>query len=174
MAGLWAPTRPTRRRLGIEGQIVTTNDGGATWSKQVVPWLPFAVAFADSQHGWVAGAKRGLDAAFETVILSTSDGGTSWAEQDVSTIGQQHLEQVCFMDDTRGYAVGWPGAFVLATNTGGIAPPATAASGVDDGAWYNSPKAVMLTATATVNPVTPRSLPRSTAAHHRQQSARSR
>lgn len=61
---------------GVPGsQILHSSDGGKSFSFQSTGQrLPlFAVAFADSQHGWACGAMG--------VILHTSDGGRTWSAQ---------------------------------------------------------------------------------------------
>jgi photosystem II stability/assembly factor-like uncharacterized protein len=62
-------------------QIMGTRDGGRTWSRPLaVPGLtfqgPYAIAFVDASHGWVAGPIGGHGA-----ILATTDGGGTWTRQ---------------------------------------------------------------------------------------------
>jgi photosystem II stability/assembly factor-like uncharacterized protein len=64
-----------------------------------------AVQFADSGHGWVAGAGR---------IMATSDGGASWTRQYA---GPANLDQVDFIDSEHGWAAG--GDTLLRTVNGG-------------------------------------------------------
>ena len=61
------------------------------------------------------------------------------------------LHGVCFVDATHGWAVG-TGGCIFATNTGGVAPPRTVASGAVEW-WVNHPVLITLSATATTNPV---------------------
>jgi photosystem II stability/assembly factor-like uncharacterized protein len=63
--------------VGEFGVILTTNDGGRTWTPQKSPvgTTLFGVHFADAQHGWATG--------IEQVLLRTTDGGETWATTDV-------------------------------------------------------------------------------------------
>jgi photosystem II stability/assembly factor-like uncharacterized protein len=55
-------------------EILTSEDGGATWRTQAkVPASLYAVRFADASNGWAVG-----DAA---LIYHTRDGGATWTEQ---------------------------------------------------------------------------------------------
>ena len=61
--------------------LAGTPDGGRTWRPAVrVPGLtshgPYAIAFVDASHGWVAGPIGGHGA-----ILATSNGGGTWTRQ---------------------------------------------------------------------------------------------
>ena len=87
----------------INGAVVATSDGGATWKRQTVPsgtdWLS-SVDFADLSHGWAV--VRGTDA-----ILTTSDGGATWALKNAPTGGlPQYLYGVAFADPQHGLVVG--------------------------------------------------------------------
>lgn len=63
--------------VGEFGVILTTIDGGKTWTPQKSPvgTTLFGVHFADAQHGWATG--------IEQVMLRTTDGGETWAKIDV-------------------------------------------------------------------------------------------
>ncbi len=104
-----------------------------------------AVSFSDATHGWAVG-----DGA---TILATSDGGATWTRQGWEATNTP-LYGVASVDDLHAWAVG--GSFVgtiLATNSGGIAPPSTVASGAVDRVWYNHTLSITLTASAGANPV---------------------
>ena len=55
------------------GYVVKTEDGGETWTKQVVTqdaeWIPYGIGFLDEQHGFVGGSTSGYE---------TRDGGKTW------------------------------------------------------------------------------------------------
>lgn len=84
--------------VGTYGNILHTDDGGASWVRQASPTTEplFSVQFVDAQHGWALG-KSG-------VIVATSDGGTTWAVQESGT--KNLLSKLYFIDAQRGWAVG--------------------------------------------------------------------
>ena len=63
-------------------EIFRTTNGGRTWKGSVILALrgadprPFALAFADPTHGWLATVREGRAA-----IFATTDGGQSWIAQ---------------------------------------------------------------------------------------------
>ena len=65
--------------VGEFGVILTSSDGGLTWSGQDSPVESslFGVPFTDQQHGWAVG--------LESTLLVTVDGGISWKKQEVQT-----------------------------------------------------------------------------------------
>ncbi|MBU0691429.1 hypothetical protein KKC97_14315 [bacterium] len=46
---------------GLHGTLLRTSDGGETWERipMEANWDFWAVAFADSLHGWIAGGESG-------------------------------------------------------------------------------------------------------------------
>jgi hypothetical protein len=96
--------------VGVDGTILVTGDGGATWAAQAsgTDGSLHGVAFADAQRGWTVG-DRGT-------ILATGDGGTTWTAQASGT--DADLSGVAFFDARRGWAVGF-GSPILATGDGG-------------------------------------------------------
>jgi len=100
--------------FGFQGEkvaIVATTDGGTTWqdeSPSQVHASLYAVAFADSQHGWAVGR-------FGT-MLATDDGGGNWHRRNAGTGGSLH--DVAFADSEHGWVVGASG-LVLSTSNGG-------------------------------------------------------
>jgi photosystem II stability/assembly factor-like uncharacterized protein len=65
--------------VGEFGVILTTMDGGLTWTSQPsgVGTTLFGVHFADAERGWAAG--------IESVLLHTKDGGATWQPQEVAS-----------------------------------------------------------------------------------------
>ena len=55
------------------GYVVKTDDGGDSWTKQVVTkdenWIPYGIGFIDESHGFVGGSTGGYE---------TRDGGATW------------------------------------------------------------------------------------------------
>ncbi len=105
---------------GWNGLIVATDDGGATWRRQVSGTQSeiTGVSFVDPRHGWAVG--------FAGTILATVDGGATWKPQD--NPGGDYLA-VSFVDRSHGWAVGNCGV-ISATADGGatwtiqVPPPA--------------------------------------------------
>jgi photosystem II stability/assembly factor-like uncharacterized protein len=67
--------------LEVHGFLVTSADGGATWTEDVLGsspslLMPWSVAFTDPQRGWVMGRDPGA-------VLTTTDGGATWASSKV-------------------------------------------------------------------------------------------
>jgi photosystem II stability/assembly factor-like uncharacterized protein len=80
---------------GLESDLVSTNDAGATWSRTTIPVLPKdygvsdserfstresaeTVAFVDSLHGWTNVTFAGDNTGASGLLLVTSDGGRTW------------------------------------------------------------------------------------------------
>src|SRR5688500_1065101 len=61
--------------VGERGIVVTSDDGGASWTQSPVPVSSTltAVSFAGAQRGWAVG--------HDGVILHSADGGRSWIRQ---------------------------------------------------------------------------------------------
>ena len=141
------------------GAIYATTDGGATWAPQNLG-APYAtkyvlrrVSFADALHGWAVGTQFD-DWSWRpsrALILATTDGGAHWSPQDIGSTYSAVIG-LSPVDAARAWAVGWGGG-ILATRTGGVAPPRVTATGIEQGGWYSSALSITLRATATVNPV---------------------
>ncbi|MBL8506399.1 MAG: hypothetical protein JNJ51_08580 [Methylobacillus glycogenes] len=66
--------------VGFNGSIITTADGGQTWTPQSSGTnneLQSVFFTANGQHGWVVG--------FGGTILATRNGGASWSQQNSGT-----------------------------------------------------------------------------------------
>ena len=96
--------RRRRPRLG-GGAILSTNDGGQTWTERDTgttnDWK--GITFADANHGWVFGGQN---------LAATADGGQTWT---VSTLPLSYLG-LTFADPDHGWAVGFS---ISATSDGG-------------------------------------------------------
>ena len=101
----------------LDGSVLSTADGGATWARRSLPppsgipstkrpdgsfppsWQFNAVHFVDRDHGWAVGP--------EGMILATTDAGRTWAYQGNQAFGE--LTAVRFTDPDHGHAVGYLG-----------------------------------------------------------------
>ncbi len=99
--------------IGDVGFIISTKDGGSTWTRykdKKIGFEPlFDVCLVGAKSGWIVG-KRG-------VILHTNDGGVTWEKQKSGT--QNDLMTVKFINDKQGTAAGSYGT-ILQTNDGGV------------------------------------------------------
>jgi len=114
--------------VGSPDLILSTDDGGATWTKHDPPpinehqgpsnadglaskWAFSDVDFTDARTGYLVGAGG--------AILATSDGGATWVWRGDKRYGQLH--KVSFADPKHGSAVGEarPSFVMIATADGG-------------------------------------------------------
>ena len=83
---------------GKRGVVLSTTDGGASWSVTTQRTIRGAkdVMFVDRAHGWAVG-NRGT-------ILRTTDGGGSWARMAMNNklITTSALSRVSFSDQLHG------------------------------------------------------------------------
>ncbi|MEM6396027.1 MAG: YCF48-related protein [Bacteroidota bacterium] len=79
---------------GDSGLVLTTSDGGATWTELTTPTSESLqdLFFLDKQTGYVCG--------FGAVIIQTSDGGDTWTEM---TTDQQDLFRAIDFNSTSGF-----------------------------------------------------------------------
>ncbi len=98
--------------------VLHTTDGGATWKLQDTAGMPgflWAVSFADSLHGWVAGDVA-TGHTMAGIVVATDDGGATWHEQVRGPAGSD-FRAVAFLDAKDGCVAG--GRLVLTTASGG-------------------------------------------------------
>jgi photosystem II stability/assembly factor-like uncharacterized protein len=95
---------------GQNGLILSTTDGGTTWTKQVSGTSNNLnrVFFIGHSKGWAVGDSL--------TILKTINGGTTWESQ--SSPANRSLRGLFFIDSTRGWTVGDSGT-ILRTVDGG-------------------------------------------------------
>jgi len=116
--------------------VLTTRNGGATWSQQNLSSESGAaglhVTFTDSSHGWVVCG---------STVLATVDGGRHWWTQRAGS----EVRAVAFADVSQGWAVAetadWTlgGGGILTTTNGGFGlAPVTTVSGADL-LWHKRP-----------------------------------
>jgi photosystem II stability/assembly factor-like uncharacterized protein len=99
--------------VGEFGVILTTSDGGQTWSAQQsgVETTLFGIDFVDSERGWAVG--------IESVLLHTTDGGATWSQQTVST--EKDFVLALYDVDVEGkygWAIGDSGLLLRTTDGG--------------------------------------------------------
>lgn len=102
--------------VGHDAQVLTSNDGGATWSKQFedlsreAPLLD--VAFLDAQHGFAVGAYGAL--------LETTDGGQHWQDvaERLDNPDQLHLNGIAEVRDAGLFIVGEQGSMFRSADHG--------------------------------------------------------
>jgi hypothetical protein len=102
--------------VGAGGLVLTTNDGGFTWTAPAgalpdaaASDLDFRAVAALGSHVWIAGAPG-------TCVFHSPDGGQSW--QVFRTEQTVPLRSLHFIDEYRGWAVGSLGT-ILHTRDGG-------------------------------------------------------
>jgi photosystem II stability/assembly factor-like uncharacterized protein len=97
----------------IGGTILTTTDGGKTWTEQLSAemsgqYVGDQVYFVDKNHGWALcfGSEDHLG-----VILRTKDGGRLWEIEISELDGKPFLgiKDIYFLDENHGWAVGMAG-----------------------------------------------------------------
>jgi photosystem II stability/assembly factor-like uncharacterized protein len=96
---------------GMDGIIIQTRDGGATW-KRLTPKTDFTIYAVTviNERGWAAGGKGSY--------LLSSDGGTTWQFREDELGTKFWLRDMAFGDDQHGWIVGAAG-LILATDNGG-------------------------------------------------------
>lgn len=120
--------------VGDQGVILTSADGGDSWTPQVsnVSGVTLrSVFFTSEADGWIVGSSN--------TILSTSDGGSTW--NTVSTGGTSPaFNDVFFSSPSTGYIVGVNGTagFSKRTTNGGASWATTAVSGPLESVHFTS------------------------------------
>ncbi len=106
----WIVGSVSRGENVVDGLVLATDDGGATWRRQQTPTRTelIDVDFDDERRGWIVGANG--------KILFTNDGGATWKAQRSNTTAA--LYNVEFRNERVGWAVG-EGGMILRTTDGG-------------------------------------------------------
>lgn len=104
--------------VGNQGAILTTQDGGESWSAQSIGRSTSlqAVIFADMQNGWLLENITGYNGVGR--IHHTNNGGSSWSQQYQGT-AYTYLYGLSFLNENRGWVVGSKGV-ILYTDDGGV------------------------------------------------------
>lgn len=99
--------------LGANGQLITSGDGGVSWSpaiRRAVDTLTSVGFSDDGERGWTVGLSGS--------VLRTDDGGKSWHRQPKGAAGSLGLLHVS-VDGMKAWAVDVEGKRVLQTTNGG-------------------------------------------------------
>jgi photosystem II stability/assembly factor-like uncharacterized protein len=98
--------------VGQRGQVLLSDDQGATWRQAKVPTraLLTAVYFHDARLGWAVG--------HDETILRSEDGGETWTRTHVAPDKEQPLLDVWFKDAESGFAFGAYGTILASTDGG--------------------------------------------------------
>ncbi len=83
---------------GAGGGMRFSVDGGKTWRDHRLSNQMFGAFLLDSLRGWIAGK--------EPVVYYTSDGGLTWQLKNCGIEEEDELDDIWFIDDTTGFAVG--------------------------------------------------------------------
>ena len=112
--------------VGANDTILSTKTGGRTWKVlqggiigavgDDEATMYNAIQFLDESTGWIAGVHVVPQISQNSVIQKTTDGGQSWVNQETGT--EDVLEDIFFVDDKHGWAVGENG-LILYTSNGG-------------------------------------------------------
>jgi photosystem II stability/assembly factor-like uncharacterized protein len=99
--------------VGIDGIIINTNDGGATWN-QLKPFTSlnfYSVFFHDSLNGWIS--------ANNSTYFFTNDGGKSWIERKLKKPNEHfNLFSLSFTDKLKGILVSDYGHIFITSDMG--------------------------------------------------------
>ena len=126
LKGIYFVNKEVGFAVGANDTILSTKTGGRTW--QVVQGgvigaigddeatMYNAIQFLDESTGWIAGVHVVPQVSQNSVIQKTVDGGQSWNAQE--TGAEDVLEDIFFLDDKHGWAVGENG-LILHTSNGG-------------------------------------------------------
>lgn len=102
------------------GAILTTADGGKTWSP-VASFAPAAVTaldFTDTQHGWAVTEQSDQHGNLSCTLRRTADGGHTWKTLTTKTDMKELINALSFIDDHTGFTLsGW--GHIAVTQDGG-------------------------------------------------------
>jgi len=95
--------------VGDSGLLMVTSDGGKNWEKRPSGTRESLTTVHGAGRKVWAGGHGG-------VILHSDDAGLTWQLQPAFTTGT--IESVYFLDENRGWAVGWAGLLLRTTDGG--------------------------------------------------------
>jgi len=90
--------------VGADGVILSTTDGGATWTQQNSGTTRklSKVHFVDAQRGWITG---GWQDGSSYLVLRTTNGGVTWENRSFGSTAYS-CEDIFFFDALNGWIVG--------------------------------------------------------------------
>ena len=100
---------------GSKGTLLTTNDGGKTWKREigVTEDTIRQVYFSDEFTGWLLCERniynRGANAS--SYLLKTENGGVNWDKIEFENIKRERIIRLFFNTEKHGFAIGESGAF---------------------------------------------------------------
>src|SRR5581483_7682027 len=103
LVAVWAYDASTAWAVGMNGTVLKTADGGATWSAQSSGTSAALNGIADANVVWAVGQTGGSG-----VVIKTTDGGANWTGQTPG--GAQGLSTVAAVDASTAFVGGGNGA----------------------------------------------------------------
>lgn len=112
--------------VGDSGRILRSTDGGVHWTmvRSDPPTDIFKVFISNDSVGYVAGGPYSSSGPAD-YIHRTTDAGKTWTNQIVDVPAGTMFEDICFVNDSVGWAVGHHGVIVHTTDGGVAAVPAS-------------------------------------------------
>ena len=112
--------------VGDSGRILRSTDGGVHWMMvhSNPPTDIFKVFISNDSVGYVAGGPYSSSGPAD-YIYRTTDAGKTWTNQFVNVPDGTMFEDICFVNDSVGWAVGHNGVIVHTTDAGVSAVPAS-------------------------------------------------
>lgn len=104
--------------------LLKTTDGGISYTPITLSGSVTDIIFTSNQNGLVSTSKYLSSNTYVYSLLKTTDLGSSWTEVYTDTMtgvtGLNHriINEIYFIDDNSGYAVGGNGLFLKTTNGG--------------------------------------------------------
>ena len=127
LKGIYFINKDVGFAVGANDTILSTTTGGRSWKVLQGGILGAvgddeatmynAIQFIDESTGWVAGVHVVPLVSQNSVIQKTTDGGQSWESQE--TGAEDVLQDIFFLDDKHGWAVGDNGLILHTSNGGG-------------------------------------------------------
>lgn len=94
----------------LDKYTLVTNNGGLTWDESNSAPGGNHIFFVDDLNGWT------LYPGLSSKINRTTDSGTTWTQNTIGTTN--NIQNIYFINPTRGFAFGANGALFLTTNGG--------------------------------------------------------
>ncbi len=109
ITNIWCKSEQKIVAIGLNGQILKSDDGGANWSNQSVNNINlYGIQFIDTQNGFICGGS-----SMGNSILQTTDGGTNW--QPITYNFNGTLQALCVTGNSI-YIAGDAGTIIKGTH----------------------------------------------------------